>query len=67
MGRQPTKALAFGSGPPVTGDGPAASDERASDEPGRLGISGPTNRLSIGDKVRLIPGHCDPTVNVYDW
>ena len=20
-----------------------------------------------GDKIRLIPGHCDPTVNLYDW
>ncbi|HMK01701.1 MAG TPA: DSD1 family PLP-dependent enzyme, partial [Reyranella sp.] len=23
--------------------------------------------LAIGDKIRLIPGHCDPTVNLYDW
>jgi len=22
---------------------------------------------SLGDKVWLIPGHCDPTVNLYDW
>jgi D-serine deaminase-like pyridoxal phosphate-dependent protein len=21
----------------------------------------------LGDKIRLIPGHCDPTVNLYDW
>jgi 3-hydroxy-D-aspartate aldolase len=20
-----------------------------------------------GDKIRLIPGHCDPTVNLHDW
>ncbi|TMH56529.1 MAG: DSD1 family PLP-dependent enzyme, partial [Betaproteobacteria bacterium] len=20
-----------------------------------------------GDKVMLIPGHCDPTVNLHDW
>ena len=26
-----------------------------------------TNRLQIGDKIRLVPGHCDPTVNLYDW
>ena len=26
-----------------------------------------TNRLGLGDKIRLIPGHCDPTVNLYDW
>ena len=61
------KALAFDSGPPVVCDEPAATYERASDEHGRLGISGATNRLNIGDKVRLIPGHCDPTVNLYDW
>ena len=23
--------------------------------------------LSLGDKLMLIPGHCDPTVNLYDW
>ena len=61
------KALAFDSGPPVVCDEPAATYERASDEHGRLGISGATNRLNIGDKIRLIPGHCDPTVNLYDW
>jgi 3-hydroxy-D-aspartate aldolase len=61
------KALAFDSGPPLVPDEPAASYERASDEHGRLGITGATNRLNIGDKVRLIPGHCDPTVNLYDW
>jgi D-serine deaminase-like pyridoxal phosphate-dependent protein len=60
------KALAFDSGPPLVPDEPAASYERACDEHGRLGISGATNRLNIGDKVRLIPGHCDPTVNLHD-
>jgi D-serine deaminase-like pyridoxal phosphate-dependent protein len=61
------KALAFDSGPPIVCDEPTATYERASDEHGRLGISGATNRLGLGDKVRLIPGHCDPTVNLYDW
>ena len=61
------KALAFDSGPPLVCDEPGATYERASDEHGRLGISGATNRLGLGDKVRLIPGHCDPTVNLYDW
>jgi 3-hydroxy-D-aspartate aldolase len=60
------KALAFDSGPPLVCDEPAATYERASDEHGRLGISGATNRLQIGDKIRLVPGHCDPTVNLYD-
>ncbi|HVH75451.1 MAG TPA: DSD1 family PLP-dependent enzyme [Stellaceae bacterium] len=61
------KALAFDSGPPALFDEPAAVYERASDEHGRLKIAAATNRLKIGDKLRLIPGHCDPTVNLYDW
>jgi D-serine deaminase-like pyridoxal phosphate-dependent protein len=60
-------ALAFDSGPPLVCGEPAATYEPASDEHGRLGISGATNRLRIGDKIRLVPGHCDPTVNLYDW
>jgi 3-hydroxy-D-aspartate aldolase len=23
--------------------------------------------LRLGAKLRLIPGHCDPTVNLYEW
>jgi D-threonine aldolase len=61
------KALAFDSGPPLVCDEPAATYERASDEHGRLGIKGATNRLRIGDKMRLVPGRCDLTVNLYDW
>jgi 3-hydroxy-D-aspartate aldolase len=61
------KALAMDSGPPTVWDEPAATYERASDEHGRLGIAAATNRLNLGDKIRLVPGHCDPTVNLYDW
>jgi 3-hydroxy-D-aspartate aldolase len=61
------KALAFDSGPPLVCEEPAATYERASDEHGRLAVSGATNRLHLGDKLRLVPGHCDPTVNLYDW
>jgi D-serine deaminase-like pyridoxal phosphate-dependent protein len=60
-------ALAFDSGPPLVCDEPAATYERASDEHGRLIVSAATNRLGLGDKIRLIPGHCDATVNLYDW
>jgi len=59
------KALAFDSGPPIVCDEPAATYERASDEQGRLAVAAATNRLALGDKIRLIPGHCDPTVNLY--
>jgi 3-hydroxy-D-aspartate aldolase len=24
-------------------------------------------QLNVGERVRLIPGHCDPSVNLYDW
>ncbi len=61
------KALGMDSGPPTVWDEPAATYERASDEHGRLGIAAATNRLNLGDKIRLVPGHCDPTVNLYDW
>ena len=37
----------------------------ASDEHGIL--QDPDDSLVVGDKVHLIPGHCDPTCNVLDW
>ena len=30
-------------------------------------LQDPNRALGIGTKIRLIPGHCDPTVNLYDW
>ena len=39
----------------------------ALDEHGVLRLERPEVELAIGDKVRLIPGHCDPTVNLHDW
>ena len=40
-------ALAFDTGPPLVRDEPAAAYECDSDEHGRLGLSGATNRLNI--------------------
>ena len=64
-------AKATGAGLPF---GPAAALRRARrDLRARLRRARPprglgrTNRLALGDKIRLIPGHCDPTVNLYDW
>eukprot|EP00058_Branchiostoma_floridae_P024341 XP_002609831.1 hypothetical protein BRAFLDRAFT_78677 [Branchiostoma floridae] len=31
------------------------------------GVLVPPGKYKIGDQVWLIPGHCDPTVNLYDW
>jgi D-serine deaminase-like pyridoxal phosphate-dependent protein len=38
-----------------------------SDEHGRLKLGPAAERLRLGDRVMLIPGHCDPTVNLHDW
>jgi 3-hydroxy-D-aspartate aldolase len=60
------KASSVDSGMPHVADYADVDYMKASDEHGLLQISGAT-RLKVGDKLRLIPGHCDPTVNLYDW
>ena len=61
------KALAMDSGPPAVADMPEIEFGRASDEHGILDISKTNHPVRLGDKLKLIPGHCDPTVNMYDW
>ena len=39
----------------------------ASDEHGSLTLGANATDVKIGQKIRLIPGHCDPTVNLHDW
>ncbi len=38
---------------------------KCSDEHGI--ITDPSDILKINDKIRLVPGHCDPTCNLHDW
>jgi 3-hydroxy-D-aspartate aldolase len=38
---------------------------KCSDEHGVVGD--PNGALSVNDKLKLVPGHCDPTCNVHDW
>lgn len=38
---------------------------KCSDEHGV--ISDPDGALKVNDKLKLVPGHCDPTCNVHDW
>lgn len=38
-----------------------------SDEHGKLKVGPGAKPLHVGEKVWLIPGHCDPTVNLHDW
>lgn len=30
-------------------------------------IADPAGVLNVGEKLRLVPGHCDPTANIHDW
>ena len=59
------KALSVDSGMPLVTE-PGATYLGASDEHGVLRVDDPS-RFRLGKKLRLIPGHCDPTVNLYDW
>jgi 3-hydroxy-D-aspartate aldolase len=38
---------------------------KCSDEHGV--VDDPQGVLKVNDKLRLVPGHCDPTCNVHDW
>ncbi|MDB5296340.1 MAG: alanine racemase [Phycisphaerales bacterium] len=59
------KAHSVDSGMPLVADVAGATYVNVSDEHGVLDLAG--DRVSLGQKLRLIPGHCDPTVNLYDW
>ena len=59
------KASSVDSGMPRVAELEGAEYVKASDEHGVLKLSGGV-RLAVGDKLKLIPGHCDPTVNLYD-
>src|SRR5260221_142629 len=61
------KALSVDSGMPIVHGFDEADYSRASDEHGKVLLKRATNALRVGDKVKLVPGHCDPTVNLYDW
>lgn len=61
------KSMAFDSGMPGVAGMESVQYAGPSDEHGNLNLSESNAKLSLGDKLRLIPGHCDPTVNLYDW
>jgi D-serine deaminase-like pyridoxal phosphate-dependent protein len=58
------KSLSDDGGPPRPLDGTAVFSF-AGDEFGKLTSSG-DDGLRVGDTVRLIPGHCDTTINLHD-
>jgi D-serine deaminase-like pyridoxal phosphate-dependent protein len=59
------KASSIDSGMPRIAAGGPAEYVKASDEHGVIRLNG-ANGYSLGEKLKLIPGHCDPTVNLYD-
>jgi D-serine deaminase-like pyridoxal phosphate-dependent protein len=61
------KAFSVDSGLPVPWRLPGAVYHRPSDEHGILDLADCRERPRRGDKVLLVPGHCDPTVNLHDW
>jgi 3-hydroxy-D-aspartate aldolase len=59
------KAQSIDSGLPVVYGRSDVKYVKCSDEHGV--IEDPGGVLKVGDKLRLVPGHCDPTCNVHDW
>jgi D-serine deaminase-like pyridoxal phosphate-dependent protein len=59
------KAFSFDSGPPLTHGCADAEYTKASDEHGVLRICD-DRQLALNERLWLVPGHCDPTVNLYD-
>jgi D-serine deaminase-like pyridoxal phosphate-dependent protein len=60
------KASSVDSGMPGIWQRPGLVYTKASDEHGVIAVS-PQEKVSLGEQLRLVPGHCDPTVNLYDW
>lgn len=59
------KAQSVDSGLPVIFGRDDVEYVKCSDEHGV--VADPDGKLAVGDKLRLVPGHCDPTANVHDW
>jgi 3-hydroxy-D-aspartate aldolase len=61
------KASSVDSGMPLVHERPGVEYTKASDEHGVLKIAAGAKAPRLGEKLLLVPGHCDPTVNLYDW
>jgi D-serine deaminase-like pyridoxal phosphate-dependent protein len=61
------KAFSFDSGPPQVHGRAGIDYVKASDEHGVLRVAADAPPVAPGERVWLIPGHCDPTVNLYDF
>ena len=61
------KAASIDSGYPTVWQRPGVTYVGASDEHGSLRVADGVASPLVGEKLRLVPGHCDPTVDRYDW
>lgn len=61
------KASSVDSGLPLVWQRPGLDCVRVSDEHGVIEAQSGVVAPVLGDKLLLVPGHCDPTVNLYDW
>jgi 3-hydroxy-D-aspartate aldolase len=59
------KAQSVDSGLPTVFGRDDVEYVKCSDEHGV--VADPAGALKVNDKLRLVPGHCDPTCNVHDW
>ncbi|MCC6006067.1 MAG: DSD1 family PLP-dependent enzyme [Rhodobacteraceae bacterium] len=59
------KAQSVDSGLPVVFGRTDVTYVKCSDEHGV--VADPDGVLKVNDKLRIVPGHCDPTCNVHDW
>ncbi|HEX6138254.1 MAG TPA: DSD1 family PLP-dependent enzyme [Casimicrobiaceae bacterium] len=61
------KAFSFDSGLPQAHARAGVEYVKASDEHGVLRVAADAPAVTPGERIWLVPGHCDPTVNLYDW
>lgn len=60
------KSSSIDSGMPRVAEPNCGVYTRASDEHGVIELLNGAPDYALGDKLKLIPGHCDPTVNMHD-
>jgi len=61
------KASSVDSGMPGVWQRPELTYARASDEHGFLEVAAGAAVPALGERLLLVPGHCDPTINLHDW
>ncbi|MFC5069717.1 DSD1 family PLP-dependent enzyme [Flaviflagellibacter deserti] len=61
------KSLNLDSGMPGVHERTDLAFTKASDEQGRVEIATKGQAPKLGERLLLVPSHCDPTVNQFDW